>query len=80
VPLVENDEPVKAFLANRTDPTLGKGVGFRRAYRCFDGVDPLGFEDGVEVQACTCYRDRGSGSVPDTLTPQAARERFVLAD
>ena len=49
VPLIKDDEPVKAFFADRADPTLGKRVGFRGTYRCFDDVDPFGFEDGVEA-------------------------------
>ena len=48
VTLVQNDESVKTFFADRTDPTLGKRIGFWRTHRCFDHVDSFGFEDGIE--------------------------------
>ena len=45
VSLIENNKPVKTFFADTTDPALGKRVGFRCAYRCFDDIDPFDFED-----------------------------------
>jgi hypothetical protein len=34
VPLVDDQEPVETFAAERADPPFGVGVGSRRPHRC----------------------------------------------
>jgi len=72
VTLVQHDELVKAFFADRTDPALGKGIGFGCAHRCFEDVDAFGFEDGVEDRRVLAIAIVIASSVPDKSSPQAA--------
>ena len=48
VTLIENDKPVKAFFAHRTDPEFSKRIDFRRTHACFYRRDSFDFENGVE--------------------------------
>jgi len=48
VSLVEDQDSVEEFAADRADEALGDRVGPRRAHRCLDDPDVDGGEDGVE--------------------------------
>jgi hypothetical protein len=48
VSLVEDQETVEEFAADRPDEALGDRVRPRRAHRCLDDPDVDGGEDGVE--------------------------------
>ena len=49
VPLAENQDVVKAFLARAADPTLGDGVRIWCLKRRVNDVEPLGLKHGAKV-------------------------------
>jgi hypothetical protein len=48
VPSAANERPVQALRSDRSDPSLGEGVGRRSPVRSLDDVDSFRAEDHVE--------------------------------